>query len=345
MPYLQKEYKNFLYLCILLGLITIVLIVLKLVLPSSNLALLTPSQFANQPPVSLINWNLVRKPLTVHLPSLNVALSASPATTTSDSGVDLIAQITSLIEGPFVYKFDCQNDNNWELVSEPTSQKIYTAPKLCSFNQEGAYQAVVQVQTDIEYFANNQTVREQKKAQALAKIAVQNANTPPQFLFCDVNVTEGTNQNNFKFFFTAQAQDEQGDEIQYEWDLGDGSKIAGQNIEYTYKQTGNFFPKVKAVDSKGGTAFCFPRSLNTLARFSQWQLASPLTSIGRKNPFSPYTANEKGLLSLQASTTETTSQNPSSLSSTSTVHISAAATSSANVSATTTNTTKEKEKR
>jgi hypothetical protein len=81
-------------------------------------------------------------------PELNVTLSANPATGTSPlSGVDLIATTTSvgLSDYPTIYRFDCENNNSWELMVE-TKDTSYTAVDLCNYYYDDTYTAKVKVE-------------------------------------------------------------------------------------------------------------------------------------------------------------------------------------------------------
>ncbi|MDD4989775.1 MAG: PKD domain-containing protein [Candidatus Pacebacteria bacterium] len=291
----REENKFFTYLCLGLGLGAALILVFKVFLAPKPI--LVPSLESLQTPV-IVDWNLLRKPLAVNLPSLNVSLAVSPQATSINSSVDLTAEVKGVVQGPFIYKFDCQGDGNLELTTDPTLQKKYTAQKLCSFQQEGVYQAQVAVDGFFDYFKDGQEVKEKKNSQSKANITIGSANASPEFISCDVDSVEGTTQTNFKFSFSSQAQDPNGDEIQYEWDLGDGTKMAGQNIEYTYKQMGLYVPKVKAIDSKGAAAFCVAKSLTVLKGLSAFELTTEPTSIGRQDPFSVYKPGEQGLVVL-----------------------------------------------
>ncbi len=289
----KEEYKIFIYLCLGLGLAAALLLVFKVFLQPKAVAI--PSLERLQTPVA-VDWDLLRKPLAVNFPSLNISLTASPQATSTNSSINLTAEVKGVVQGPFIYKFDCQGDGSLELTTDPTLQKKYTAEKLCSFQQEGVYQAQVTVDGYFDYFKDGQEVKEKKTSQIRASITIGSANAAPEFVSCDVDSVEGTTQTNFKFSFTSQAQDPNGDEIKYEWDLGDGTKMAGQNIEYTYKQMGLFIPKVKAIDSKGAAASCVAQSLTVLKGLSAFEPIQEPTSIGRQDPFSVYKPGEEGLV-------------------------------------------------
>lgn len=296
----REENKIFTYLCLGLGLAAALLLVFKVFLQPKPI--FVPSLESLQTPV-VVNWNLLRKPLAVNFPSLNISLSANPQATNTNSSINLTAEVKGAVQGPFIYKFDCQGDGNLELTTDPTLQKKYTAEKLCSFQQEGVYQAQATVDGFFNYFKDGQEVKEKKTSQSTASITIGSANAAPDFISCDVDSVEGTTQTNFKFSFSSQAQDPNGDEIQYEWDLGDGTKMAGQNIEYTYKQMGLYVPKVKAIDGKGAAAFCVAKSLTVLKGLSAFELIAEPSSIGRQDPFSVYKPGEEGLVVYAAGAT------------------------------------------
>jgi hypothetical protein len=82
-------------------------------------------------------------------PYINVSLSASPSTGTSPlTGVDLTASVSSSgisNQAPVTYKFDCENNNSWELVATTTARN-YTAQDLCNYQYDGTYAAKVTVE-------------------------------------------------------------------------------------------------------------------------------------------------------------------------------------------------------
>lgn len=81
-------------------------------------------------------------------PSLDVSLSASPSTGTSPlNGVSLTAIVTSsgLSDYPLIYRFDCENNNSWELKVE-TNNTTYTAANLCNYYYDDVYSAKVKVE-------------------------------------------------------------------------------------------------------------------------------------------------------------------------------------------------------
>jgi|GEM_PF-973837 len=91
-------------------------------------------------------------------PTLNVSLSASPATGLSPlNGVDLTASVSTQgisNQRLIIYRFDCENNNSWELRVETTNRN-YTAQDLCNYQYDGTYTALVKVEAD-GYEATNQ---------------------------------------------------------------------------------------------------------------------------------------------------------------------------------------------
>jgi len=83
-------------------------------------------------------------------PRINVSLSASPATGASPlNGVDLTASVST--EGIsnqrlIVYRFDCEDNNSWELKVETTSRS-YVAQDICNYAYDGTYTAKVKVES------------------------------------------------------------------------------------------------------------------------------------------------------------------------------------------------------
>ena len=302
----EFSFRQFIYLSGGLFLILTFLLILKFVFPNTTTDILPIESFNN--PVSL-NLDLLRKPIIVGLPSLSIDFSVVPETTTTGAFIDLIAEVKGVSQGPFAYHFDCQSDGIFELETEPSFQKKYTAQKLCFFNQEGNFTAKVVVDGFFDYFQDGREVKEKKTEQAIAKVLIQTTNLAPIFSNCDVDNIEGTTQVSFKFNFTSQANDQNGDEIKYEWDFGDGNTAVGQNIEYNYKKMGFFAPKVKATDSKGASSYCVAKSLTILSGLSFFETVqkSQIKTIGRQNPFSPV---KPGEVELAATTTQATTTNP-----------------------------------
>ncbi|MFA5207920.1 MAG: PKD domain-containing protein [Candidatus Paceibacterota bacterium] len=84
-------------------------------------------------------------------PSVSVSLSANPTSGSSPlTGVDLSA--TANLWGipdyaTIVYRFDCQDDNNWDLRVE-TNNKNYTAYDLCNYYNNQTYTAKVKIEVN-----------------------------------------------------------------------------------------------------------------------------------------------------------------------------------------------------
>ncbi len=283
------NFRMFTYLSGGLFLILASLLILKFVFPSAVIDTSPVESFSKQ--VSF-NFDLLRKPIVIELPFLDINLSATPETTTTGAFVDLTAQVEGVSQGPFVYHFDCQSDGVFELETEPIFQKKYEAPKLCFFNQEGNFTAKVVIDGFFDYFQDSQEVKEKKTEQSIVKILIQTTNKAPIFSNCDTNNIKGTTQVSFKFNFISQAKDPNGDEIKYEWDLGDGNKIEGQNIEYSYKKAGLFAPKVKATDTNGAVSYCIAKALTVLGGLSSFETEKRPEIIGRVNPFAPVKPGE-----------------------------------------------------
>jgi hypothetical protein len=305
MEEIKFSFRQFTYLSAGLFLIIVALLVLKIVFPSPTIDLAvedTPIKQTN------LNWDLLRKPISVADPSLNIVFSASPQTTTSGSHIDLIAEALGASQGPFVYHFDCQSDGVFELETESTFQKKYIAQDLCFFDKEGSFTAKVVVDGFFVFMRDGQEIKEKRTTELQTKIAIETTNLAPLFSSCDVDSIEGTTQVNFKFNFTSQALDPNGDEVKYEWDFGDGNKAEGQNVEYSYKSIGYFVPKVKATDSNGTSSYCIADSLTILKGLSSFEVEKKPLIFGRQNPFSPVKPEE--LLKKPATTTPATTTKP-----------------------------------
>lgn len=277
------------YLSLGLGLIAAFLLALKIIFPAPVIEVLPIRSLER--PVSF-NWDLLRKPLSVQDPSLSVELSVLPQDIYAGEKVSLTAQVEGVSQGPFTFAFDCENDGNFELKTEPTFQKKYEALDLCSFSSEGSYTARVVVEGFFQFFQNEQEIQEKKTSQTDVVLAVKNSNLAPVFSNCDVDSVEGTTQLNFKFNFTALAQDPNGGEVKYEWDFGDGNVMEGQNVEWTYKKAGLYIPRVKAVDSLGGFSYCVVKSLTILSGLSPLEQPQKPLRVGRTNPFVLVSPNE-----------------------------------------------------
>ena len=283
------NFKQFIYLCLGLFLIVVLLLILKFVFSSTKID--TPFIQNYSKPVE-IKWDLFRKPLSITLPVLDIALTPVPQATTSGAYVSLTAEVKGVSQGPFIYRFDCSGDGVFELETEATFQKMYTANNLCLFNEEGTFVSKVVVEGLFDYFQDGQQIQEQKTSQVSSVVKISDSNLAPVFSACDVDSIEGTTQVNFKFNFTSEASDPNGDEIKYEWDFGDGNKAEGQNVEYNYKTVGFYIPKAKVTDTKGAFSYCIASSLTILKGLSYFEIIKVPQRIGRENPFAEVTADE-----------------------------------------------------
>lgn len=282
MESINFNFKKLFYLSTGLSLIVATILILKLAFPVKVIEIESVESLTSQ---IKVNWDLIRKPLAVALPSLEVGLGAFPTTTNVGIPIDLTAEVKSLAQGPFIYHFDCQNDGVFELETESSFQKKYTAQGLCQYSQVGTSSANVVVDGFFDYFQAGQEIKEKRTAQASVGLAIQSGNFSPTFSFCDVDNIEGTTQVNFKFNFTSDAKDPEGDEISYEWDFGDGNKAQGNNVEYNYKDQGFYTPKVKAIDSNGNYSSCVAKSLTILKGLSAFEQPQKSAILGRENPF------------------------------------------------------------
>lgn len=283
------DYKRFVYLSLGLGLVIILLLVLKFAFPSEIVDM--PSFESYLKPAS-INWTLLRRPISVVAPSLQISLTSIPETAASGTPVSLEAEVMGISQGPFIYHFDCNGDGIFELESEAVLQKKYTAQNLCFFNKKGLFSPEVIVDGIFDYYQDGQEIKENKTVRISSVVEIVDSNLPPVFSVCDVSSIEGTTQVNFKFNFSSQATDPNGDEVKYEWDFGDGNTAQGQNVEYGYKTTGLFIPRVKAFDANGAFSYCIAKSLTILNGLSSFENVSTPWKLGRANPFSPVTSEE-----------------------------------------------------
>lgn len=85
--------------------------------------------------------------VTVNNPTVSVGLTADPAFgTDSLSGVDLRAIVGGSMFGTINYKFDCTNNDSWELEVSNQSIDDYTAVALCSYLTPASYTAKAFIQ-------------------------------------------------------------------------------------------------------------------------------------------------------------------------------------------------------
>ena len=297
------DLKKFIYVCLGAAVIIALLLVLKVAFPSVAVEIPPIESFIK--PVG-IKWDILRKPLSVSLPVLDIGLVASPETTTSGAYVSLIAEVKGVSQGPFIYHFDCQDDGVFEQETEAVFQKIYTAQNICFFNQQGSFAPKVIVDGFFDYFQDGQEIKEKKTSQASSVVTITDSNLAPVFSSCDVDSIEGTTQVNFKFNFSSEATDPNGDEINYEWDFGDGNKAQGQNVEYSYKAIGLYVPKVRAIDKKGASSLCVAKSLTILRGLSSFDVIKPPQGVGRQNPFSTVKPEDLVLANLKKEAATTT---------------------------------------
>lgn len=297
--------KKFAYVCLGSAVLITLLLILKFAFPNAVIDIPPIESYMGQ--VS-INWDILRKPLSVSFPTLDIDLVSFPQATTSGAFVSLIAEVKGVSQGPFIYHFDCQDDGVFELETEAVFQKKYTAQSLCFFDKEGVFAPKVIVDGFFDYFQDGQEIKEKKVSQATTAVKISDSNLAPIFSACDVDSVEGTTQVNFKFNFTAQAQDPNGDEIKYEWDFGDGNKAQGQNVEYSFKAMGFYVPKVKAMDSKGAFSYCVAKSLTILRGLSSFDTVGVPQRKGRQNPFSAVKPED---LILKVPKVETSTTSPS----------------------------------
>lgn len=80
--------------------------------------------------------------------TLYVDLDADPETGTEPlNNVDLTADVSGTAEGEITYKFDCENDGDWDYVGNSYSE-IKTVVNLCDYEKDGTYTAKVKVYRD-----------------------------------------------------------------------------------------------------------------------------------------------------------------------------------------------------
>lgn len=272
---------------ILIGLILVWQVVLK---PGPVFSPSVSPQISKMAKKIEINFDLFKSPLSVALPAFSVKLEAEPSSGSAPlKAVGLLASIQGSVIGPFIYKFDCNNDGTYEKeVSDNVNN--YRAQDLCNYEKEGNYTAKVLVENTLTYFSKEgEKKTEKKNTEATTVISVKSANNPPMISYCDVSSTEGTTQTDFKFKFLVEATDLDKDSLNYRWDFGDGQSSTEQNPAYSYEKPGNFVPIVTVSDGKGGEAVCSPSSLSKLKDFKSFEeINYPKEKIGRENPFVPY---------------------------------------------------------
>lgn len=296
--------KILLYLTIGVSFLSLLILVKELFFRPKHL---TIPQIGLHPSRIEMNWDLLRKTLVITSPELKVDLKTETISTSPMVPIDLIAEVPGLIDGPFIYRFDCENDGKYELETERTFEKYYTAKGVCQYNREGSYTARVEVETDITYYKAGEQVTENRKADDELNILAALINNPPVVSFCDVNPLQGTTQVDFKFSFQAEASDPDGDTLSYKWDFGDGLFSTEQNPLHVYRKEGFYVPKVIVSDGQGGETPCVVRSLITLEEFMPFEEITQPKKIGRENPFEPYKVGvleEPKATTTEATTTE-----------------------------------------
>ncbi len=262
-----------------------------------------------------IDWEVLRTPLSIELPSFSVNLQASPTSTfpagkaisriVADSSatstaptfstttiivsnpgvVSLIAEIEGLSQGPFVYRFDCDNDGKYELETQETSRKLFRAENLCRYPKVGSYKAKVTVEGKQIYYKKQEQLTETKISYGTTDISVVSSNIPPEISFCDVSPTAGTTEDGFKFSFIVRASDANGDALSYDWQFGDSESSQEMTPLHSYKQVGLYVPKVTVTDINGGKDTCVASSLMVLEQLIPFRQIVFPKEVGRQNPF------------------------------------------------------------
>jgi len=297
----SKDFENKIlkYLVLAFVLLSIIILVQQVVFnpEARNQAKIFPAL-----PKINIDLSALSIPLKINLPAFSVKLvpvlaptssvsSSSAASSTFPLERKFQAVIPELVSGNFVYKFDCDNDGNYDVVSKKTQARNYIG--VCKYNKPGVYNLKVSVDASLEYYKNGDKTTENKSSGAILPITVGPLNEPPKISYCKVNLPsglpEGSTQPSFKFRFSAQAFDPDGDVITYKWIYGDGQEGLGQDVEHVYKKTGAYFPRLVVSDSNGNQANCFPSNLLLLKDFTFIEKIPPipLNNLGREDPFMP----------------------------------------------------------
>ncbi|MFZ3058072.1 MAG: PKD domain-containing protein [Minisyncoccales bacterium] len=155
-------------------------------------------------------------------PELNVSLSASPSSGSAPlNGVDLTANVNSigLSDYPVIYRFDCQNDNSWDIVANSNNTN-YTAYDMCNYYNDGTYTAKVKVE------------RGGYVAYAQATIVVGGQNT-----YSGISVDAGTNkdiQENQSTTLNGYAYSQYGYSLNQYWSCNGGSLSNSNSLNPTY---------------------------------------------------------------------------------------------------------------
>jgi PKD repeat protein len=225
---------------------------------------------------------------------MQAVLEANPATTSPKTSVGLTASIVGPIEGQFVYRFDCNNDGNFDFpltdkANPATAQKKMIAENICSYEKNGTYRAMVEVEGQLTYYRAGQEITESKKASAYTTIVVGDFSTPFKVTSCDVSAKEGTTQKDSAFIFSVNVENGS-NQLKYRWDFGDGTLSEERSPSYIYKEAGLYIPKVTVSDEKGRQDTCVVYSLLGLRDLAPFENIAPpkKEDIGRDNPFMPY---------------------------------------------------------
>ena len=91
--------------------------------------------------------------------TLYVDLDADPESGTEPlNNVDLTADVSGTALGKITYKFDCENDGDWDYIGDSYSE-IKTVASLCDYEKDGTYTAKVKVYRDGLTATDTDTIR------------------------------------------------------------------------------------------------------------------------------------------------------------------------------------------
>lgn len=249
---------------------------------------------AIQPKIE-INFGLFKRDLVVVPPVFSAELTTKPSLPALNQKVDLTVNVFGAVNSiPLTYKFDCNNDGEYEKTIENAYGLTQSAVGICEYKDYGTYVAQVSVSGEFKYFEDGAEKTEKKIIQAGSEILVKEPNLDPVISSCDVDVVEGSTLSGFQFDFSVSASDPDGDELVYLWNFGDGTNADVANPAHQYKSSGSFNPFVTIFDSdqgkkKGGEAICHPSSLILLEELKVFEeIPSFNGETGRENPFTPY---------------------------------------------------------
>jgi len=97
--------------------------------------------------------------VTLEVVDLSVTLTANPSSGNAPlNDVDLTATVAGSATGTINYKFDCTDDESWELEVNNSNLNPYTAVDLCDYPSEGTYTARVYVERDVANPAQDTTM-------------------------------------------------------------------------------------------------------------------------------------------------------------------------------------------